>query len=48
MSKVLIRKQQGIQYQQMIEQPKQRSTLGRDLAALRGCLLYTSPSPRDS
>jgi len=36
MSKVLIRKQQGIQYQQMIEQPKQRGSLARDLAALGG------------
>ena len=36
MSKVLIRKQQGIQYQQMIDAPQQRGSFGRDLATLRG------------
>ncbi len=43
MSKVLIRKQQGIQYQQMIDAPQQRSSLGRDLAALRGGAVGVTP-----
>jgi hypothetical protein len=34
--KVLIRKQQGIQYQQMVDAPKQRGSLARNLATLAG------------
>jgi len=36
MSKVLIRKQQGIQYQQQIAPQQQRGSFGRDLATLGG------------
>ncbi len=43
MSKVLIRKQQGIQYQQMIDAPKQQSSLRRDLAALAGGAVGLTP-----